>query len=58
MSYISASAARFWLRVVCGHCRSGMDYLLGIRSDMVVEDRDRRMGDPYAAVYGLWKVLA
>lgn len=57
MSYISASAARFWLRVVCSHCRSGMDYLLGICSDMVVEDRDRCMGDPYAAFHDIQKTI-
>lgn len=58
MSYISASAARFWLRVVCSHCRFGMDHLLGLCFDVVPEDRDRCMGDSYDAFYGLWKVFA
>lgn len=57
MSYISASAARFWLRVVCSHCRSGMDYLLGVCLDMVLEVRDRRMGNPDAAFYGVQKIV-
>lgn len=57
MSYISASAARFWLRVVRSNCRSGMDYLLGIRFDVVPEDRDRCMGDPYAAFYDIQKTI-
>ena len=57
MSYISASAACFWLRVVRSNCRSGMDHLLGIRFDVVPEDRDRCMGDPYAAFYDIQKTI-
>ena len=57
MSYISASAARFWLRVVRSNCRSGMDHLLGICLNVVPEDRDRCMGDPNAAFYDIQKTI-
>ena len=57
MSYISASAACFWLWVIRSHRRSAMDHLLGICLDMVLEVRDRRMGNPDAAFYSVQKVV-
>lgn len=57
MSYIYSSTSGFCLRVICSHCRSAMDYLLGICLDMVLKVRDRYMGYPDAALYGVQKVI-